>query len=259
MSILSEIVENKLQEIQTLKQSFEYSGKVLKTRKPNFLTNPEFQLIAEIKPKSPSAGIIRKTFDPVSLVKEFEKKGASGISVLTDEKYFGGSLELFKSIRENTVLPLLRKDFILEEIQLFESKKIGADLVLLIVKILSKEKLLQLTKLSLSLELQPVIEFNNLIELEIVTQTLRDLNLNSTSELKPILAVNNRNLETFETSIETCLHLETIIPSGFLKFALSGIKDLDDLEKIKNSGYHGVLIGQGLVTNPELFEEFCVK
>jgi indole-3-glycerol phosphate synthase len=250
MSILSEIVVHKKIEVEKLKQTKPLLHSQTQPKNPNFLHFPHFSLIAEIKPKSPSAGEIRADFDPTKLAIEFENQGANAISVLTDQTYFGGSVELFGEVRNSTKLPLLRKDFIINPYQVLETVKMQADLMLLIVKILEKEQFAQLLKLALELNLQVLVEVFDRVELDLALFEIKKLNF---AQNQIIFGVNNRNLETFETKLENCVNLAKFIPADFPKLALSGIKNTEDLEIIKNASYNGVLIGEGLVKNPELF------
>lgn len=258
MSILSQIVASKKLEIETLKKlhpNLPNESEILKNQKINFLEFEEFLLIAEIKAKSPSSGIIREDFDPIKLAQDFEKK-AKAISVLTDQTYFGGNLELFAQARNSTNLPLLRKDFIIDSFQVWETKKSGADIILLIVRILEKEQFSQLLRLSLKLNLQVLVEIFDQKELETALREIDKIDKKVLQKNQIIFGVNNRNLETFETKLENCVNLANFIPNGFPKLALSGIKNTKDLEIVKKADYNGVLIGEGLAKNSELFEFF---
>jgi len=258
MSILNEIIANKRLEIEQLQTSnFKFTPPSRKSNQLIKSTKPQF--IAEIKPKSPSSGIIRSHFDPENLVLEFEQSGASGISVLTDAKYFGGSIELFKKIRKATKLPLLRKDFILDEIQIYETAQIQADLILFIVKILTEIQLENFLALALELNLQPLIEVNTANELDLALKILgtsQTQEMIQKSKIMPIIGVNNRNLETFEIDLNNSLELKYAISDQYLSFSLSGIKNTADLDTIFQANFDGVLIGQGLAENPKLSNYF---
>lgn len=250
MSILSEIVANKHLEVEKLKK---LKPLLVLPKKPNFLKFENFDLIAEIKAQSPSSGIIRKDFDPIKLAQDFEKLGVKAISVLTDDKYFGGSLETLQKVQKNVSVPILRKDFVVDSYQIYETKNSGASIILLILKILKKDHFYEFLKLSLELNLQVLVEIFDGAELELALAEITKLTF---AKNQIIFGVNNRNLETFETKIENCLNLSQFIPPTFPKIALSGVKNIQDLEIIKKANYNGVLIGEGLVKNPELFDFF---
>lgn len=255
MTILNEIIANKKEEVDQAKKevslgelrdklnNFDYQPKVLQKNLNKLV------LIAEVKKKSPSKGIIRKDFDYVQIAEDFANSGASAISVLTDEKYFGGSKKFFAEIREKVDLPLLRKDFIVDEYQIYETKLMKADLILLIVMALGEE-LEKFLKISLELGLQPLIEIHDEKELN---QTLEVIHKLSTAyQQKVILGINNRDLRTFVTNIQVGLDLVKQIPSKLTKISESGLNTLQDLEKAENGGFDGVLIGEGLAKNPEM-------
>jgi indole-3-glycerol phosphate synthase len=214
----------------------------------------KLQIIAEIKPKSPSAGILIKG-NPLDLVAQYNQF-ASGISVLTDSEFFGGSFELLSQVRARTKLPILCKDFILDPIQIDLAKASGANLILLIVKILDPQKLRFLLNYTLSLGLQPVIEVNDKRELEIALEVIQSEQImNRVQDDKRgvqgdnliIIGINNRNLETLELDLQTSLDLVQYIPDEFIKFSLSGIKKTSDLELMSKAGFDGVLIGEGVI------------
>ncbi len=193
-------------------------------------------VIAEIKRKSPSKGVLRKNFNPVLLARQFEKGGASALSVLTDEKYFGGSIGILKKVRQATGLPILRKDFIIDASQVHESKAIGSDAILLIADILSKKKLASLGRLAARLGLDVLYE----------THTEKDLK--KVLPLKPkILGVNNRDLRTFRVDLKTTEKLAKKIPAGVLLVSESGIRNAADMAKLKKFGVKAVLVGESLM------------
>jgi indole-3-glycerol phosphate synthase len=236
MQILEQIIQTKQSEIVKLK--LDTKSKIIQTLAE--LTIKPFFLIAEIKPKSPTAGIIRPDLDLPQIVQNFEKLGASGISVLTDEKYFGGSLELLENIKTN--LPILRKEFIISPIQIYETAKTNAKIILFIVKILPNN-LRELVQIAIENGLLPIIEVNNLEELNLVKNSVVDF------EELVILAINNRNLMTMQVNLQTSLDLAKHIPKNIVKMSLSGIKTIEDLDLLKNTGFDGVLIGESLASN----------
>lgn len=253
MTILDKIVTNKKREVALAKKrtplnDLKKQAARIKLPGRTLLKSEKLQLIAEIKPKSPSAGIIRTNFNVVNLVKEFQANKASAISVLTDKKYFGGSLKNLPLAKKASSVPILRKEFIIDEYQLFESKVCGADLVLLIVSVL-KNKLKHFVELSLQLKLQPLIEVHGKNEVMMVLKQIK-------VSPKIIIGVNNRNLKTFKTSLDVSLKLIKFIPKQFIRISESGIFETGQLRKLSKAGFDGVLIGAGLFKNPKLFNYF---
>ena len=195
------------------------------------------RLIAEVKRASPSRGILCPDFNPVELAKSYAHGGAASISVLTEANYFEGSLDHLAAIREETRLPLLRKDFIFDPYQVYESRAYGADALLLIVAILSREQLEELLWLSQNLSLNCLVEVHNQAEVE------RAL----LSQAK-IIGINNRNLDTFAVDINTTHQLRPLIPQEKIVVSESGIGSRTDIEKLKEWGVNAVLVGEALVT-----------
>ena len=195
------------------------------------------RLIAEVKRASPSRGILCPDFNPVELAKSYAHGGAASISVLTEANYFEGSLDHLATIREETRLPLLRKDFIFDPYQVYESRAYGADALLLIVAILSREQLEELLWLSQNLSLSCLVEVHNQAEVE------RAL----LSQAK-IIGINNRNLDTFAVDINTTHQLRPLIPQEKIVVSESGIGSRTDIEKLKEWGVNAVLVGEALVT-----------
>lgn len=195
------------------------------------------RLIAEVKRASPSRGVLHPDFNPVELAKTYAQGGAAAISVLTDEKYFQGSIDHLAVIRKQVKLPLLRKDFIIEPYQVYQSRACGADALLLIAAILSQEQLKELLLLSHSLGLKCLVEVHNEGEVE---QALL-----SGAE---IIGINNRDLNTFTTDIKTTHRLLPLIPPGRIVVSESGIKSRSDVEKLRGWGVNAILVGEALVT-----------
>ena len=209
------------------------------------------QLIAEVKAKSPSGGMIRADFDPKKLAQSFEQGGASAISVLTDNKYFGGSLDDLKKVQEAADLPILRKDFIVDPYQIYESKAAGADIILLIARS-TRDNLERLLGLALELGLQVLIEVHTEEELDFVIKRIpvsRDI----------LIGINNRDLATFDVDLNTSLELVKQIPDDYLKVAESGVERSAQLDELERAGFDLVLIGAGLAKNPELLDRFSVS
>ncbi|HEY3932583.1 MAG TPA: indole-3-glycerol phosphate synthase TrpC [Verrucomicrobiae bacterium] len=193
-------------------------------------------LIAEVKKASPSAGIICKDFDPVKIAKEYEAAGASCLSVLTDEKFFQGSLDYLRQIREAVKLPLLRKDFIIDERQILEAIEWGADAILLIVAILSDEQLQKFHSLATEAGLAALVEVHDEMELE------RALKINTA-----LIGVNNRDLKTFKVDLATTEKLAKKIDAGKILVAESGIYTRTDVERLKKCGAKAILVGESLL------------
>ena len=199
-------------------------------------------LIAEVKKASPSMGIICPNFDPVRIAKEYEAAGANCLSVLTDEKFFQGSLDYLRQIRAAVKLPLLRKDFIIDERQILEAIEWGADAILLIVAILTDEQLAKFHKLATEAGLAVLVEVHDAEELE------RALKLSPA-----LLGVNNRNLKTFNVDLATTETLAgRIISHGSLLVAESGIHTRADVERVRQCGAGAILVGESLVKQGDI-------
>lgn len=246
-TVLDRIVADKQQEVTRLKQTVAlstYTDSPLFGRQTHSLTasilTQDFGIIAEIKRKSPSAGAIATEIDPVQVARSYAEKGASGISILTDSPYFGGSINDIIAVRTETTLPLLRKEFIIDEIQLFEAKAAGADAVLLIAAILEKEQALQLTIIAKSLGLEVLFEVHAISELEKINDEV------------DLIAVNNRNLHTQETSLEHSFNLLPYLPSFAPAISASGIRTAADIIALKEAGFEGGLVGESILRNGNL-------
>ncbi len=193
-------------------------------------------IIAEIKKASPSAGLISKDFDPVSKAKEYELFGASALSILTEEDYFQGDIQYLIDVKNASNLPILRKDFIIDEYQIYESKLIGADCILLIASILNDEELKIFSQIADKLCLDYIIEVHDKDEL------LRVKNFS-----KAIIGVNNRNLKTFEVDIEHSIRLRKEFKEDNIFVSESGIKSQKDIDKLKEHNINVFLIGESLM------------
>jgi indole-3-glycerol phosphate synthase len=198
-------------------------------------------LIAEIKKASPSAGIICQDFDPVKIAKEYEAAGASCLSILTDEKFFQGSLDYLRQIRAAVKIPLLRKDFIIDERQILEAIEWGADAILLIVAILTDEQLAKFHSLAVEAGLAVLVEVHDEKELE------RTLKINPA-----LIGVNNRNLKTFKVDLATTEKLAKKIGAGKILVAESGIHSRADVERLKKCGAKAILVGESLMKNGDI-------
>lgn len=193
-------------------------------------------IIAEHKRRSPSKQVINQSLNTQDVAQGYENAGVCGMSVLTDGKYFGGSLDDLIIARASSNLPLLRKEFIIDEFQILEAKAHGADVILLIAAILSKEKIKQFSELAKSLNLEVLLEVHNEIELHKSIMPSLDM-----------LGVNNRNLKTFEVSLETSKALSTLIPNDFVKVSESGISSVKAIKELQPFGYKGFLIGENFM------------
>jgi indole-3-glycerol phosphate synthase len=201
-------------------------------------------LIAEVKKASPSAGVIRKDFDPVAIARTYEAGGASCLSVLTDEKFFQGSLDYLRQIRAAVGLPLLRKDFIIDERQLLESIEWGADAILLIVAILSDEQLRRFHALAVEAGLAALVEVHDEVELD------RALAAGAT-----LLGVNNRDLKTFKVDLATTERLAARLgpqAGSTVLVAESGIHTRTDVERLKRCGASAMLVGESLMRQADV-------
>ena len=242
--MLNKIIAEKREEVEQRKRDVPLSSlkeRLARRKAPlDFalaLSGVDTRLITEVKKTSPSRGLLCPDFNPVELAKTYTHAGAAAISVLTEANYFQGSLEHLAAIREEVGLPLLRKDFIFDRYQIYESGAYGADALLLIVAILSQEQLEELLSLSHSLGLSCLVEVHNEAEVERA--------LLSGAE---IIGINNRNLNTFEVDINTTHRLRPLIPGERIVVSESGIRNREDVERLKEWGVNAVLVGEALVT-----------
>ncbi|HEY8967027.1 MAG TPA: indole-3-glycerol phosphate synthase TrpC [Candidatus Methylacidiphilales bacterium] len=204
--------------------------------RPGLLREPRHSIIAEVKKASPSAGDIVEAFDPITQAREYEKAGAHALSILTDKPYFKGDINYLAEIRTQVALPLLRKDFIVHELQVYESVVAGADAILLIVAALPQETLVRLYELARTLQLDVLVEVHDLPEME------RALDLGA-----DIIGINNRNLSTFEVTLQTTADLAEEIPNDAVAVSESGIKTADDVRFLREHGVNSLLVGETLM------------
>jgi indole-3-glycerol phosphate synthase len=197
-------------------------------------------VIAEVKKASPSAGVIAADFDPVEVAKTYDRGGASAISVLTDEKYFQGNLNYLALIREVTNAPLLRKDFIVHEVQIYESAVAGADAILLIVAALEQPQLVHLLKVAAACQLDALVEVHDRAELDRALATEAC-----------IIGINNRNLKTFAVDLETTRELAEDVPEDMILVSESGIKTPKEARQLFEWGANAILVGEGLMRSPD--------
>ena len=197
-------------------------------------------IIAEIKRASPSKGVINDSTDITSIANAYERGGACAVSVLTEEDHFRGSLDDLKSIRSVTDLPILQKDFFADEVQIFEAAAAGADAILLIVAALSAERIIALQKVANDLGLDVIVEVHDRDEVNIAVDVQAQ-----------IIGVNNRNLKTFEVSLDVSGELASHVPNGVLVVSESGISTAQQISELRQIGYSGFLIGESLMRDPE--------
>jgi len=249
---LGKIMEQKKKEVEAAKQRLSEKQIVQdalaehRNRRP-FMENLERQginIISEIKRASPSKGPICPDLNPGEYARQYERGGAAALSVLTDKPYFKGSFDDFKAAREAVNLPVLRKDFLISSYQIYESLLLGADAVLLIVRILSQEQLGNYLNLCKKLDLDALVEVHS--EEEIESANLAGARL---------VGINNRNLSSFETNIENAIRMVSLLDPNQIPIAESGIRSREDIEKLQKAGIHNFLIGESLVraSDPEAF------
>lgn len=239
--ILDEIIENKAIEVAESKNTLPFE--ILKEQIKDALPSRDFfkainpdgnlKIISEVKHASPSKGVFREDFDPVEIAKSYSSGGASAISVLTDKKYFKGSLTYLKNIREQVDTPLLRKDFIIDPYQVYEARLFGADAILLIVAALDQTLLKELLELTHSLDMNAIVEVHDEAELD------RALDADSR-----IIGINNRDLRTFDVDLNVSIDLSAKVPQGKIVIAESGIGSIEDIDRLRGHGVHVFLIGE---------------
>ena len=244
MTILDTILEDKRKEVAESKKSTG-RGQIEKMARDvapprlfkESLQEVPFAIIAEIKKASPSRGTLVQDFDHKRLAVEFQSGGASALSVLTDKKYFGGDASFIRDVKEIVDLPVLRKDFIVDEYQVYESRAIGADAILLIVRALSVAELKSYYDLATSLGMGVLVEAHSQAEIEIANSVGAE-----------IIGINNRDLGTFQVSIKTSLELIPHIDKRAIAVSESGISTRGDVLALQNAGFRAALVGEGVVT-----------
>ncbi len=246
-SILERIAEEKQEEVEALKLNLPLDN-ILADLPPKGVhrfrsalsRKSEINIIAEIKKASPSKGIIKDNFNPADLAVKYRDGGAAALSVLTETAYFFGRYEYLKIASEASGLPILCKDFIVDPYQIYHAKYMGADAILLIVRLLSRRRLTDFLFLANDVGLDALVEVHGPEELEIAN----DCGAN-------IIGVNNRNLDTFEVDIETSIRLAGAIPDETIKVAESGICERKDIETLADAGYNCFLIGEALMKSDD--------
>ena len=244
MSILQKIVANTRASLAHKKvelplEKIQSSLENLKLPRGKFkdhISSKDEAIIAEIKKASPSAGVIKEDFDPTKIAMEYESFGASALSILTEEDFFMGSVEYLKEVKKITALPILRKDFMIDEYQIYESKLIGADCILLIASILTDQEMEDFISTAKKLELDYLIEVHDENELKRV-EHFEDA----------LIGVNNRNLETFEVDLNNSVRLRNTFKQKNIFIAESGIKSRADMNYLKMNNIKVFLIGESLM------------
>jgi indole-3-glycerol phosphate synthase len=240
--ILAEIVAHKRTEIEPLfprKQELQAKAEQNRTAHRRFahaLREHVPAVIAEVKKASPSKGLLQPDFHPARIAAAYQEGGAACLSVLTDAKYFQGSLDDLESARNATRLPVLRKDFTIDPVQIYEAAAYGADAILLIAAVLEIRQLRDFRQLATELGLTALVEVHNMEELDCALQSGAE-----------VIGVNNRNLETFEVSLDTSLRLSKQMPAEVLRVSESGIFTRADIQLLQGAGFHAFLIGESLV------------
>jgi indole-3-glycerol phosphate synthase len=246
--ILDDIVEVKRREVaagkkatplDALKSTIEAMPPTRDFRRA--LASGETAIIAEVKRRSPSRGIIRDDFDPVRIAGEYERNGAAAVSVLTDATFFGGGNRDLTAVKKAITLPVLRKEFIIDPWQIHEARAIGADAILLIAAVLGEKELCTYRELAATLGLASLVEVHDREELEAA--------LASGAE---IIGINNRNLKTFVTDISTSLAFAPLVPRDRIVVSESGIRSRQEIETLMQAGIRAFLIGETLVAAPEI-------
>ena len=245
MSILKAILDDKRAEVTALRATIDESklaelAKKQEAPRPfnQSLNSAPISIIAEVKKASPSKGVLVKEFDHCAIAQEFERGGAHALSVLTDKKYFGGDPAFISQIKAVVGLPVLRKDFIIDEYQVIESRALGADAILLIVAALSREDLGRLHERARLMGMAVLVETHSREEIETANSIGAE-----------IIGVNNRDLSTFTVTLQTSIDLRPCIRRDAIAVAESGITNSRDVRVLRGAGYQAVLVGESLMTN----------
>jgi indole-3-glycerol phosphate synthase len=249
MNILDEIVASKVREVAASRKRMpleELEAQAAEAPPARdfraALAGPgPIRLIAEVKKASPSVGVIRADFDPIAIARAYQAHGAHALSVLTDVPYFQGHLSYLARIRASVAIPLLRKDFLIDEYQVVEARVAGADAVLLIAECLDDHALMSLRERAQGLGMAALVEFHDPANLERVLASGADL-----------VGVNNRDLTRFETDLETTLRMRDRVPAGVTLVSESGIRDRSDVERLERAGVDAVLVGESLMKHADV-------
>jgi len=249
--ILDEICAHKRTEVESAKKTAPLTSLeqlIADVPKPRdfrqALRDPGISLIAEVKRASPSKGVMVEDWRPTELAGLYERCGARAISILTDEKYFQGSLDTYRAVRRDVNVPCLRKEFIVDEYQIYESRAAGADAILLIVRCLSDAQLKEYLELSTSLGMAALVETHDAFEID------RALKAGA-----HIIGINNRDLATFTVDVKTTMELKKLIPGGHPLVSESGIHTRDHVQMLEDGGVDAILVGESLVTSGNVREK----
>ncbi|WP_312901267.1 indole-3-glycerol phosphate synthase TrpC [Chryseobacterium taichungense] len=256
MNILDKIIQRKKEELEFLKAKIslqqlkdsEYFGRTPFSLKKSLKNKSG--IIAEFKRQSPSKGVINDQVSPLEVASAYERSGASGISILTDKDFFGGSFKDIIQIRDHINIPILRKDFMIDEYQFYEAKSIGADVVLLIAACLSVSQVRDFTDLAHQLNLEVLLEIHSESEIKYYNTDV------------DMVGINNRNLKNFDVNLDHSLQLKNQLPENVLSIAESGIYSVEDFKYLKEKGFDGFLMGEFFMKdqNPgKKFSEFISK
>ena len=246
-TILSEIISFKRKEVRErrhrnpltlVRQCIPYSTITVSMHK-RLLQENESGIIAEFKQQSPSLGVINPNVSVAKVTSGYAMAGASALSVLTDNHFFGGSLNNFSIARQHNNCPMLQKDFFIDEYQIYEARALGADVILLIAAALTREEVKTFASLAASLGMESILEIHTADELTALCPEVT------------IVGVNNRDLKTFITDISRAEELSSLIPAGYVKIAESGIRNPEDILRLRNAGYNGFLIGGQFMTQAD--------
>ena len=251
MTILDKIIARKKEEIAKAKSKIS----IEELKNSEFFGRPTFSLketlktksgiIAEFKRKSPSKGIINDKVSPLEVVSAYEKLGASGISILTDLDFFGGNFQDILEVRNSINIPILRKDFMIDEYQFYEAKSIGADVVLLIASCLSPNQVQEFTALAHELNLVVLLEIHTEDELQHFNKNI------------DLVGINNRNLKDFKVDLQHSVNLKNHLPKDTLSVAESGIYSVEDFKYLKEKGFDGFLMGEHFMKDQNPAEKFA--
>lgn len=251
MTILDKIIARKKEEIAKAKSKIS----IEELKNSEFFGRPTFSLketlktksgiIAEFKRKSPSKGIINDKVSPLEVVSAYEKFGASGISILTDTDFFGGNFQDILEVRNSINIPILRKDFMIDEYQFYEAKSIGADVVLLIASCLSPNQVQEFTALAHELNLEVLLEIHTEDELQHFNKNI------------DLVGINNRNLKDFKVNLQHSVNLKNLLPKDTLSVAESGIYSVEDFKYLKEKGFDGFLMGEYFMKDQNPAEKFA--
>ena len=246
MTILDKIVADKRLEVAERKQAVSQEHlKSMATGMPkgrslkNALLNSPTGIISEFKRKSPSKGYIHPDADVASIVSAYQANGCSGISILTDYPYFGGTIGDFKNARQVLNCPMLRKDFMIDPYQVYEAKVLGADVILLIASALTLDEAYDMGELAHELGMEVLLEVHNKAELDYI------------GRFTDMVGVNNRNLSTFVTDVQVSFDLADQIPSQFVKISESGLSDPSVVQTLRQAGYQGFLMGENFMKHDD--------